>query len=391
MEVIARSGGNGRETSVAERYSAAAQEQEPALCCPVQYRPKHLEAIPQEIIERDYGCGDPTPYVREGDTVLDLGSGGGKICYIVSQVVGPKGRVIGVDCNRDMIGLARRYREDVAKTIGFANTEFRYGMIQDLALDLELLAEEAHGLRIDGPQNWLDLRQIEQRLRQERPMIADDSVDCVVSNCVLNLVRPEDRRQLFSEIFRVLRLGGRAAISDIVCDEDVPETLRADPELWSGCVSGAFREDHFLEAFEEAGFYGIQIAKRESAPWRTVDGIEFRSLTVVAHKGKQGPCLERNQAVVYRGPFKKVEDDDDHVYSRGERMAVCDKTFRLLQKKPYAGRFEFIEPREAVPLQMAKRFDCRRSQHRHPRETKGQQYDATTEAHGTCTDGGVCC
>lgn len=382
---------NNREASVAKRYSVAAQSQEVALCCPVQYRREYLGAVPEEVLDRDYGCGDPTPYVREGETVLDLGSGGGKVCYILSQVVGPKGRVIGVDCNREMIALARRHREEVAGRIGFANVEFYYGLIQDLALDLEQLAEETRGLTIEAPQDWLNLRELEQRLRHESPMIPGDSVDCVVSNCVLNLVRPEDRRQLFSEVFRVLKLGGRVAISDIVADEDVPEHLQNDPELWSGCISGAFREDQFLTAFEEAGFHGIEIAARESEPWRTVEGIEFRSLTVIARKGKQGPCLDRNQAVVYRGPFKKVEDDDDHVYYRGQRMAVCDKTFRLLQKEPYGNQFEFIEPLETVPLEEAGRFDCSRPKHRHPRETKGQEYDATTETRGTCTDSGNCC
>ncbi len=384
-------GRNGREASVHTRYSAAAGQTEPALCCPVTYSREYLGVIPKEILERDYGCGDPTPYVRAGETVLDLGAGGGKACYILSQVVGPHGRVVGVDCNQEMIGLARRHREQVAAQLGYGNVEFRYGLIQDLALDLELLAEEAAGLKIDGPQDWIALRQLEQRLRHERPMVADESIDCVVSNCVLNLVRGEDRRQLFAEIFRVLRLGGRVAISDIVSDEDVPEHLQQDPELWSGCVSGAFREDRFLGAFEEAGFYGIQIAARQAEPWRTVEGIEFRSLTVVAHKGKQGPCLERNQAVIYRGPFKKVEDDDDHVYYRGQRMAVCDKTSRLLQKEPYAGQFELIEPREPVALDEATRFDCSRPKHRHSRETKGQEYDATSEGRGTCTDGGNCC
>ncbi|HUT93909.1 MAG TPA: methyltransferase domain-containing protein [Thermoguttaceae bacterium] len=392
MSTITIPGGNGREASVRTRYSAAASEKEASLCCPVRYAEDYLRVIPEEILERDYGCGDPTPYVREGETVLDLGSGGGKVCYILSQVVGPRGRIIGVDCNRDMIGLARRHRETVAGRLGLANVEFRYGIIQDLALDLELLARETRGLRIDSPQDWLDLRQVEQRLRLERPMVPDESIDCVVSNCVLNLVRPEDRRQLFVEIFRVLRLGGRVAISDIVSDEDVPERLQQDPELWSGCISGAFREDRFLAAFEEAGFYGIRIAARQAEPWRTVEGIEFRSLTVVAHKGKQGPCLERNQAVIYRGPFKKVEDDDSHVYCRGQRMAVCDKTFRLLQKEPYAGQFELVEPREAVTAEKAARFDCSRPKHRHPRETKGQDYDITTEGPGTCTDsGGNCC
>jgi ubiquinone/menaquinone biosynthesis C-methylase UbiE len=385
-------GRNGREASVHSRYADAAREKEESLCCPVRYPREYLEIIPQEILDRDYGCGDPTPYVREGDTVLDLGSGGGKVCYILSQVVGRHGRVIGVDCNPDMLALARGYREQVAAKVGYANVDFRYGLIQDLGLDLEALAEEAAGLKIQSAADFLVVRQLEQRLRHERPMVADESVDCVVSNCVLNLVRPEDRHQLFADVFRVLRLGGRVAISDIVSDEDVPDHLQEDPQLWSGCISGAFREDQFLEAFEQAGFYGIQIAARQAEPWRTVEGIEFRSLTVTAHKGKQGPCLERRHAVIYRGPFKQVEDDDNHVYYRGQRMAVCDKTFHLLQKEPYSHQFEYIEPLESVPLESATRFDCSRPKHRHARETKGLEYDATTQSHGTCTDsGGSCC
>ena len=385
-------GRNGREASVHSRYADAAREKEESLCCPVRYPREYLEIIPQEILDRDYGCGDPTPYVREGDTVLDLGSGGGKVCYILSQVVGRHGRVIGVDCNPDMLALARGYREQVAAKVGYANVDFRYGLIQDLGLDREALAEEAAGLKIQSAADFLVVRQLEQRLRHERPMVADESVDCVVSNCVLNLVRPEDRHQLFADVFRVLRLGGRVAISDIVSDEDVPDHLQEDPQLWSGCISGAFREDQFLEAFEQAGFYGIQIAARQAEPWRTVEGIEFRSLTVTAHKGKQGPCLERRHAVIYRGPFKQVEDDDNHVYYRGQRMAVCDKTFHLLQQEPYSHQFEYIEPLESVPLESATRFDRSRPKHRHPRETKGLEYDATTQSHGTCTDsGGSCC
>jgi len=378
------------EAAVADRYAAAAKSQEPALCCPVTYRQEYLDILPAEIIERDYGCGDPTPYVRPGDTVVDLGSGGGKACYILSQVVGAKGRVIGVDCNSEMHALARKYQAEMAKTIGHANVEFRFGLIQDLALDLEQLAAIMEGMRIRGPQDWLDVRNVEQRLRRESPMIADASVDCVVSNCVLNLVRKEDRRQLFSEIFRVLKLGGRAAISDIVSDEAVPQHLQNDPDLWSGCISGAFREDEFLKAFEDAGFYGIEIVQRQEQPWRTVEGIEFRSVTVVACKGKQGPCWERNQAVIYRGPFKKVEDDDNHVYHRGQRMAVCDKTFSLLQKPPYAGQFLAVEPLQEIPLEEAAPFDCSRSTARHPRETKGLDYDATTDESG-CIEGGACC
>jgi SAM-dependent methyltransferase len=107
---------------------------------------------------------------------------------------------------------------------------------------------------------------------------------------VLNLVREEDRRALFGEIFRVLRHGGRAVVSDIVAGGPVPEHLQRDPQLWSGCVSGAFQETAFLEAFAAAGFQGIEIARRDTAPWRTVEGVEFRAITVRAFKAKQGPC-----------------------------------------------------------------------------------------------------
>ncbi len=219
-----------------------------------------------------------------------------------------------------------------------------------------------------------------------------DTIHCVVSNCVLNLVRPEDRQQLFREVFRVLKRGGRVAISDIVSDEDVPAYLQADARLWSGCISGAWREDDFLAEFERAGFHGMYVAQRGAEPWRTIEGIEFRSATVVAHKGKQGPCLERNQAVIYRGPFKKVEDDDGHVYHRGQRMAVCDKTFRLLRNDPYDNAFMPVEPYEQIPLDEAQPFNCRRNARRHPRETKGHNYDVTTEATGDCCgpDEGCC-
>lgn len=195
------------EHSVRTRYSAAANQREAALCCPVDYRSELLEAIPQEILERDYGCGDPSPFVKSDDTVLDLGSSGGKLCYIAAQLVGSEGRVIGVDCNQEMLGLARRYQAQVAERIGFDNVSFRCAMIQDLQLDLERLAKELSGRQHGGVQGILEQRLIEQRLRNERPLIASDSVDCVVSNCVLNLVRPEERQQLFREVFRVLKWG----------------------------------------------------------------------------------------------------------------------------------------------------------------------------------------
>jgi SAM-dependent methyltransferase len=376
--------------TVRDRYANAAKATEAALCCPVEYDARYLEVIPPEVIERDYGCGDPSRHLREGETVLDLGSGTGKICFIASQVVGPRGRVIGVDMTDEMLEVSRRNAPVVAGRVGYANVEFRKGRIQDLALDLERLDAELRRAPIADANAFLRAGELADELRVRHPLVADESVDVVVSNCVLNLVESGEKRRLFEEIFRVLRKGGRAVISDIVCDEDVPEALQADPELWSGCISGALREDAFLRAFEEAGFYGIRILKRDAGPWRTVHGIEFRSVTVEAFKGKQGACREFNQAVIYRGPFREVLDDDGHRLGRGERVAVCDKTFALYRKAPYAEHFEFVEPRVPVWPEEAGPFDCARARLRHPRETKGMAYDATTEA-ARCCDGGDCC
>ena len=363
------------EQATRDRYAAASAKPEAALCCPVSYDPQYLKAIPAEVIEKDYGCGDPSKHVHLGETVLDLGSGTGKICFIASQVVGPTGRVIGVDMTDDMLEVARRNAPIVAETIGHANVEFRKGRIQDLALDLEALDAALQKQPVDSADAFLKMDSMAEELRIKKPLVASESIDVVVSNCVLNLVESRAKKQLFEEIFRVLRNGGRAVISDIVCDEEVPEHLQADPTLWSGCISGAYTEDGFLRAFEEAGFFGIRILKRDETPWQTVEGIEFRSVTVEAFKGKQGPCFDRNQAVIYKGPFKKVLDDDGHAMERGKRYAVCDKIFNLYRKAPYADQFEFVEPRIDIPLSEAKPFECAAATLRHPRADGGPAGD----------------
>lgn len=378
------------ESATRDRYAAAAAAPEAALCCPVDYDPQFLKVIPAEVIEKDYGCGDPSKHLHPGDTVLDLGSGTGKICFIAAQVVGPTGKVIGVDMTDDMLEVAQRNAPVVAERIGYSNVEFRKGRIQDLGLDLNLLDQHLKENPISDAASYLAADAIATELRVTHPLIPSDSIDAVVSNCVLNLVETPLKRQLFEEIFRVLKKGGRAVISDIVSDEEIPLHLQNDAYLWSGCISGAYTEEGFLQAFADAGFYGIEILKRDDAPWQTVEGIEFRSVTIQAWKGKQGPCFERNQAVVYKGPFLKVLDDDGHAMERGKRYAVCDKTFNLYQAAPYKEHFAFIEPITEIPLAEAKPFNCAASALRHPKETKGQDYRATTVA-AECCDGGSCC
>jgi arsenite methyltransferase len=378
------------EQAVRERYSAGAQQAQAALCCPVDYNPQYLEILPQEIIDRDYGCGDPSQYLQEGETVLDLGSGAGKICYIAAQVVGATGRVIGVDMTSDMLGLANKYTGEIGDKLGYQNVEFRRGKIQDLRTDLDAAEDYLRRHPITSVEDLQAFEASRAEQRTTQPLVADDCVDVVVSNCVLNLVQDNDKRQLFEEIFRVLRKGGRAVISDIVSDEPVPAHLKEDPELWSGCVSGALQEHEFIKAFEDAGFYGMAVLKRDENPWQTVEGIEFRSMTLVAYKGKQGPCWDRNQAVIYRGPWSQVKDDDGHTLIRGVPMAVCEKTFNLYSREPYSQEIIPVQPLTPVVLEEAPAFDCSRDSVRNPRETKGLEYRATTQA-AACCEPGECC
>lgn len=380
------------DAAVRERYGAAAEAAEPALCCPVSYDPQYLKAVPAEIIERDYGCGDPSAYLQPGDHVLDLGSGGGKICYIASQVVGPEGSVVGVDVNDSMLKLARRYQDEVAATIGYRNTDFRKGRIQDLKLNLDLFEKHLQAHPVRSAADWLAADEAAAEIRENSPLVASDSMDAVVSNCVLNLVRNEDRRQLFAEVFRVLKRGGRAVISDIVSDEDVPADMQNNAELWSGCISGAFREDRFLEAFEEAGFYGLEVVSRQEEAWAVLEGIEFRSMTIRAWKGKEGPCLDRHHAVIYNGPWKSVTDDDGHQLLRGRRMAVCDKTYQIYTSSPYADQITPIAPATDVPLEEATEFDCHGTPVRPPQVSRqGKPALDILPGGACCGDDGTCC
>ena len=326
------------DSAVRERYSAAAAEREIALCCPVEYDSRLLQIIPAEVLDRDYGCGDPSRHVQPGETVLDLGCGGGKVCFIAAQVVGPEGRVIGVDCNDEMLGLARRSAPLIADRIGFANVSFLKARIQDLALDLDTFDAHLRRKPVGSASDWLAAQEHADELRHTQPLIPDESIDVVVSNCVLNLVRPGDREQLFAELFRVLKLGGRAVISDIVAGAEVPEELQGDPELWSGCISGAYQEEQFLAAFEAAGFHGIELLDRQSAPWQVVAGIEFRSVTVRAWKPIE-TAEHAPHSVIYRGPWKAVMDDAESEYVRGRPVAVTAATWQRLSQPPFAGQF----------------------------------------------------
>jgi radical SAM protein with 4Fe4S-binding SPASM domain len=230
---------------VSSRYRSASDNPEKDLCCPTDYTPSDLNGLPENTISISYGCGNPTALadLKEGESVLDIGSGGGIDCFIAAKKVGRSGRVIGIDMTDKMLQKANQNREKMTEVLGFDVVEFRKGIFEELP--------------------------VESR-----------SIDLVISNCVINL--SPDKKKVFKEIFRVLKPGGRFSISDIVSDRNVPEEMKHDAKLWSGCVSGALTKEGFISAIEKAGFKRVKIEK--SFFWKEVQGIGFHSVIILGVK-----------------------------------------------------------------------------------------------------------
>lgn len=199
-----------------------------------------MAELPFDVTGMSLGCGDPVTLaeLRLGQTVLDLGSGGGIDCFLASRQVGPSGHVIGVDMTADMMDKARAN----AHQLGAANVEFRLGEIEHLP-------------------------------------VADETVDVVISNCVVNL--SPDKPQVFREAFRVLRPGGRLAVTDIVTRVELPAEVRHDLDSWAGCVAGAWVDRDYVAAIEAAGFEEVQIEAREIDEALIAEGAEQLGLDVV--------------------------------------------------------------------------------------------------------------
>lgn len=205
------------------------------------YSPDEQQAVPDEAAEIALGCGNPTAFagLQPGETVLDIGSGGGMDAFLAARQVGPTGRVIGVDMTPAMLERARR----AAQRAGLAQVEFRHG--------------QAHALPVE-----------------------DGLVDVIISNCVINLC--EDKGRVFREAFRVLKAGGRLEVSDMVTDRPFPLALRSDPAGWPGCVYGALPEAEYLDLVAQAGF--IDIHTHRSSSMGDAHGVQVYSLQVSARK-----------------------------------------------------------------------------------------------------------
>jgi arsenite methyltransferase len=186
------------------------------------YSVEERAGLPESVTGASLGCGNPTALagLQPGEVVLDLGSGGGIDCFLAAQKVGPEGRVIGLDMTPEMIQLAQRN----AKKVGATNVEFRYGEMEDIPLPSQ-------------------------------------SVDVIISNCVVNL--SPDKDAVFGEAYRVLRPGGRMTISDIVLHGELPPAIRERLDAWAGCVAGALQESDYLDKMRMAGFEEVEVLSRD--------------------------------------------------------------------------------------------------------------------------------
>lgn len=294
-----------KREDVKEFYSKAAITSQPSLCCPTNYQAEDVSHIPADVLKISYGCGSPVSRasIKEGETVVDLGSGGGIDCFIAAKTAGKSGKVIGIDMTDEMLSHAEKNRKYVEKKLGYSNIDFRKGVLEDIPVD-------------------------------------SDSVNIIVSNCVINL--STSKQKVFKEIYRILKNHGRFVISDIVSDTEVPEDMRSDKKLWGECVSGAETQQNLMETAKTAGFYGI--STEHDYIWKEVNGIKFSSVTFRGWKFTKGKeCVYKGQYAIYKGPFRNVSDDDGHTYQAGEPVEICTDTTTKLTRPPYLGSFILID------------------------------------------------
>ncbi|MCW8889259.1 MAG: methyltransferase domain-containing protein [Sedimenticola sp.] len=279
--------------------------------------------IHDEVAARYYGCGLVRPEVLDGMRILDLGSGSGRDCYLLAQLVGEKGYVLGVDMTDEQLEVANRHVEWHRERFGFTktNVEFRKGYIEQLD---ELGLEEG-------------------------------SFDIIVSNCVINL--SPDKEAVLREAYRLLKPGGELYFSDVYSDRRVPTELLNDQVLYGECLSGALYWNDFHNLAKKAGFLDPRLVEDHpitignDAIHQKIGHIRFFSATYRLFKldGLESHCEDYGQAVVYKGGIvnneQRFELDKHHLIEKGKMFPVCGNTYRMLKESRFAEFFEFYGDR----------------------------------------------
>ena len=298
--------------------------------------PVHIQEImaelDDEILSRFYGCGSPIPEAVAGKTVLDLGCGTGRDVFILSKLVGEQGRVIGVDMTSQQLDVGARHVASMAEKFGYSkpNVEFKRGKIEELA---------ALG-------------------------IADESVDIVVSNCVINLSFDKDR--VLSEIFRVLKPGGELYFSDVFSSRRLSDAVKNDPVLVGECIGGAYYTEDFRRALVKTGCLDYRVVSK--SPIEVTDTeikeklglIELSSITVRAFKltALEDRCEDYGQVATYHGGIPYSDSffrlDDHHLFEKGRPMLVCGNTAAMIEDTRFADYFTVTGDRN----QHFGLFDC---------------------------------
>lgn len=301
------------------RVLSSSADLKTSACCTADAMPGYLRAllanVHDEVKDRYYGCGTPMPPALAGATVLDLGCGTGRDVYMLAQLVGPEGRVIGVDMTEEQLEVARRHQSWHAERLGYDNVAFHQGTIEDLA---------AAG-------------------------VADASVDLIVSNCVVNL--SPDKPRVLAEAFRVLKPGGELYFSDVFADRRVPEHLAADPVLLGECLGGALYGEDFRRIMADIGCADVRtvsstpIELHDEAIHHKIGHINFSSRTIRAFKlDLEDRCEDYGQVARYKGTISEAPHafvlDDHHRLEAGRPMLVCGNTADMLARTRYAPHFE---------------------------------------------------
>ncbi|WP_137702027.1 methyltransferase domain-containing protein [Marimonas lutisalis] len=291
-------------------------------CCTPGDMPGHVKAalsnIHDEVLTRYYGCGLVMPEALEGAVVLDLGCGAGRDVYALAQMVGAKGRVIGVDMTPEQLAVAEAHRAWHAERFGFDNVAFHEGFIESL---------------------------------EELP-IAPGSVDVIVSNCVINLAT--DKAAVLRGAHRLLKVGGEMYFSDVYADRRIPAALAADEVLYGECLSGALYWNDFLTIARQTGFDDPRLVEHrpltiENAELEArVAPIRFTSATYRLFKlaGLESACEDYGQAVIYKGTIAHAPHafalDDHHVIEAGKVFPVCGNTWKMLHDTRLRPHFDFV-------------------------------------------------
>lgn len=304
-------------------------------CCSTESLPEYLRPILSklhpEVKDKFYGCGSPIPSELTDSTVLDLGCGTGRDVFLLSKLVGEKGRVIGVDMTEEQLNVANKYENYHATQFGYStpNTRFLHGYIEDLS----------------------DIG------------VADESIDVVVSNCVINL--SPDKNRVFEEIFRVLKPGGELYFSDIFADRRISPALQTDPVLLGECLGGALYFEDFRRLIQRIGCADIRIVNRSPVTvtdqdiLRRLGPVQFESITVRAFKLElEDRCEDYGQIAYYLGTISELPNsfrlDDHHLFEKNRPVLVCGNTADMLQKSRLKSHFR-IEGSKTVHFGL---FDC---------------------------------